>query len=200
MTFPNLSPRADGLPVVLEEVDPAELIGFSTGTQSFSLARIELGERDRPEPPVVGGKQRVTRTVYPGTNRVSVQFHGVDENQIRLRGWFNDPLNPGDPVERMGVVTAMRERGNVIRLTWGDVISKLGRIEEATFTVHQRARIQYDITFAVDAALELSSPTFDGSSTLEQMKAQLREAREIATLIVRTARLSNVILNAAMVL
>lgn len=176
---------SDGAPVVIQEL-------------SIPFRVMTFAGRDRPEQPVsVTGRQRVTRTHYPGTHKASVQFMGTEREPIVLRGWFQDPLSliDGGPAAREALLRSMMQSGGLCQLIWGTRIVCQGRVEALTFDYHLANRVRYEVTFGVDQGNEPTelAPPILGVAASAQLAAALTVAVNAANLVANTARTAKVL-------
>lgn len=107
------------------------------------------------------GKQRIIKEYYPGNIEPAMQVLGPEESNITLKGRFKakrlhtDATTPGfqdpaelrlQPYELQEYFDAMRLRGNVIEISFGEWI-RYGFIERAKFMMRTLADIDYEIEF-----------------------------------------------------
>lgn len=96
-------------------------------------------------------------TRLPGSPEAVVHAMGVAEEPIVLEGRFHDNvlrIFGQSPEDQVSTVRGLVYRLHPCWMTWGTLITKLGRVSSFTPTYIRDNDIQYRITFDVDRAAE----------------------------------------------
>ena len=115
-----------------------------------------------------GGEQKIVKEYYAGNAEPSVHVMGSQESNISINGRFKArkiPISLNDPsLEEVRTyprnvqqqVTAMRLRGNLLRIQMGE-FERYGFIEKSTFEMKSLEDMMYTIDFSI---LGFNPPTF----------------------------------------
>ena len=102
---------------------------------------------------VYAGKQRIVKEYYAGQSEPAVHVMGPQEEPVTIKGRFKDkkytdPFLYGVAEEISQLVTAMRIRGNVVRIFMGEW-QRYAIIESESFELKNIGDISYSITFEI---------------------------------------------------
>lgn len=135
-----------------------EIVEFSAGRQLTRERIIFIGDMMPHVPFKFGGEQKIVKDYYPGNSEPTVQILGPREDDITINGRLKAKLlkAQGDrketlrtfPEEMQELITAMRVRGNLVRITMGE-FQRFGFIQKDEYDVKTRADIKYRITFSI---------------------------------------------------
>ncbi len=138
-----------------------EIIEFEQGVAKTNERVVLLGDSMPKDIFPLGGIQQLVKDYYPGNTEPTVQVLGPRENDIVIRGTLKsktfartDGGSPPTeqlrqfPKEQQELIDAIRIRGNVVRITLGD-IQRFAFIENTEFEIKTLAEINYAITFFI---------------------------------------------------
>lgn len=99
-----------------------------------------------------GGKQKIIKEYYAGSNDPSIQVLGAQEDDISIKGMLKEIKLPADlkgaAQDYQEQLDAMRIRGNLVEIALGEW-KRYGFIESGSFKVFQKNRIGYEINFLI---------------------------------------------------
>jgi len=138
-----------------------EIVEFEQGVALTNEKVVLLGDSMPKNIFPLGGIQQLVKDYYPGNTEPTVQVLGPRENDIVIRGTLKsktfarkDGGSPSVeqlrrfPKEQQELIDAMRIRGNVVRITLGE-IQRFAFIENTEFEIKTLAEIDYAITFFI---------------------------------------------------
>lgn len=154
---------------------------------------ILIGEFAPHESVPFGGKQKIIKEYYAGSNDPSIQVLGAQEDDISIKGLLKERSLPSDLAgaaqDFQEKLDAMRIRGNLVELAFGEY-KRYGFIESGTFKVMRRNRIAYDLNFLISGKTipknyylvngsdgDLTKPNRDLASRAAAYLLQLEEAK-----------------------
>lgn len=130
-----------------------------------------------------GGAQNLKKDYYPGNKEPVMQIFGPQEHDVTIKGRlktkrFKNPLAVKAAELFSEEINAMRERGNVVRVTLGEW-QRYAVIEEATFDLKRLTDIDYSIKFSIIGKdlpknCKIINPKFD--TDIDFANALLRSA------------------------
>lgn len=138
-----------------------EIVEFEQGVALTNERVVLLGDSMPKNIFPLGGIQQLVKDYYPGNTEPTVQVLGPRENDIVIRGTLKSKTfarkdGGSPPVEQLRrfpkeqqeLIDAMRIRGNVVRITLGE-IQRFAFIENTEFEIKTLAEIDYAITFFI---------------------------------------------------
>lgn len=153
-----------------------EIVEFENGVIKTNEKVILIGDSMPRDIFPLGGNQQLVKDYYPGNTEPTVQVLGPRESDIVIRGTLkaktlarsnSAPIGtPAQiqqsqaagqnlteqlrqfPKEQQELIDAIRIRGNVVRLTMGD-IQRFAFLENTEFNVKTLAEIDYTLTFFI---------------------------------------------------
>jgi hypothetical protein len=100
----------------------------------------------------VGGKQRITKTYYPGHPEPTVQILGPEEDDLVIEGMLKDRRIPieykGESLLLMEVLDSVRAYGSMLLVEWASY-RRYCYLQEAKFEIERENRITYKLTFSI---------------------------------------------------
>lgn len=142
-----------------------ELHNGAVGPRGLAERILLVGDLMPHQPFTYGGEQKIIKDYYPGNSEPTVQVLGPREKDVTIKGRFKSKklpdrtpppgfIGPSQPdlrpfaQEMQQLITAMRIRGNVVRITMGEW-QRFGFIESEEFNMKTIADINYSINFSI---------------------------------------------------
>lgn len=175
--------KANFQPIILQEL-------------GLPRSKVRLAQMDMPEPNVsVGSEHRSSQTWLAGQDVATTHQLGMRFDPITLRGRFHDDLLRilgQSPQDLVRAIRGIQTRGNPVRLKWGNIINRVGRIKRFVPEYVRADDIKYELTFEVDEVLEPGSYFYE----TPPLVAIAQTARDVINIAIAAAAIAKTTIEA----